>query len=240
MGGRALRRRRARRGDRRDRGRRRPARRSPTATSTPASATGRRARYSDLEWGHELYCYGHLIQAAVARAAHARRGRAGRGRPARRRPRLRRRSGRRQPGRVRASRRSRRRSSSSTGSPASERYLEQARLFVDAPRAARAGATSRAAARTSRTSMPLRAARAFRGHAVRALYLACGAVDVAVETGDGELLDAIVRAVGADGRRAHVPHRRHGLAAQRRGRSARTSSCRPTGRTRRRAPGSRR
>ena len=26
-----------------------------------------RPRYSDLEWGHELYCFGHLIQAAVAR-----------------------------------------------------------------------------------------------------------------------------------------------------------------------------
>ena len=26
-------------------------------------------RYSDLEWGHELYSYGHLIQAAVARRA---------------------------------------------------------------------------------------------------------------------------------------------------------------------------
>ena len=40
--------------------------------------------------------------------------------------------------------------------------------------------------------MPVREARAFRGHAVRAVYLACGAVDVAVETGDRELLDAIV------------------------------------------------
>ena len=29
---------------------------------------GQRPRYSDLEWGHELYCFGHLFQAAVARA----------------------------------------------------------------------------------------------------------------------------------------------------------------------------
>src|SRR5262245_37499707 len=29
---------------------------------------GQRPRYSDLSWGHELYCAGHLIQAAVARA----------------------------------------------------------------------------------------------------------------------------------------------------------------------------
>ena len=28
---------------------------------------GQAPRYSDLEWGHELYCYGHLLQAAVAR-----------------------------------------------------------------------------------------------------------------------------------------------------------------------------
>ena len=30
-----------------------------------------------------------------------------------------------------------------------------------------------------------------RGHAVRALYLACGAVDVAAETGDDDLLEAV-------------------------------------------------
>jgi uncharacterized protein len=29
---------------------------------------GQGARYSDLQWGHELYCAGHLVQAAVARA----------------------------------------------------------------------------------------------------------------------------------------------------------------------------
>jgi DUF1680 family protein len=28
---------------------------------------GHERRYTDLEWGHELYCYGHMIQAAVAR-----------------------------------------------------------------------------------------------------------------------------------------------------------------------------
>src|SRR5699024_9959712 len=28
---------------------------------------GQQPRYSQMEWGHELYCYGHLIQAAVAR-----------------------------------------------------------------------------------------------------------------------------------------------------------------------------
>ena len=28
---------------------------------------GQRPRYSDFEWGHELYCHGHLFQAAAAR-----------------------------------------------------------------------------------------------------------------------------------------------------------------------------
>ena len=40
--------------------------------------------------------------------------------------------------------------------------------------------------------MPVREATVFRGHAVRALYLAAGAVDVAVETGDDELLASII------------------------------------------------
>ena len=41
--------------------------------------------------------------------------------------------------------------------------------------------------------LPVRRATALRGHAVRALYLAAGAVDVAVETGDDALLAAVVR-----------------------------------------------
>jgi hypothetical protein len=39
---------------------------------------------------------------------------------------------------------------------------------------------------------PVRGAEVLRGHAVRALYLAAGAVDVAVETGDDELLRAVI------------------------------------------------
>ncbi|MEQ4726188.1 beta-L-arabinofuranosidase domain-containing protein [Nonomuraea sp. B19D2] len=41
--------------------------------------------------------------------------------------------------------------------------------------------------------LPVRKADVLRGHAVRALYLAAGAVDVAVETGDDELLEALER-----------------------------------------------
>ena len=39
----------------------------------------------------------------------------------------------------------------------------------------------------------VRDASVLRGHSVRALYLAAGAVDVAVETGDAELLAAVAR-----------------------------------------------
>src|SRR5690606_2276933 len=71
-----------------------------------------------------------------------------------------------------------------------ERYLEMARRFV-----ARRGLPSLGEIHLGRAyfqdDVPVRQAQAFRGHAVRALYLACGAVDVAVETGDEELLKAV-------------------------------------------------
>jgi hypothetical protein len=72
------------------------------------------------------------------------------------------------------------------------RYLAQARRFVD-----RRGHGQLADQELGRSyyqdDVPVRQARRFAGHAVRALYLACGAVDVATETGDGELLAAITR-----------------------------------------------
>jgi uncharacterized protein len=150
---------------------------------------GPEVRYCDLEWGHELYCYGHLIQAAVARlrTGHADRlvsvarnaadhvckefGAGGR--------------------------------DGICGHPEIEvalaelyratgedRYLEQARLFVDrrGHGLLRAGGLGAA---YNQDDMPVRAARVLRGHAVRALYLASGAVDVAVETGDRQLLEAV-------------------------------------------------
>jgi DUF1680 family protein len=73
-----------------------------------------------------------------------------------------------------------------------ERYLEQARRFVE-----RRGAPALSDIGHGRAyfqdDVPIREAEAFRGHSVRALYLASGAVDVAVETGDTELLAAIER-----------------------------------------------
>jgi DUF1680 family protein len=145
-------------------------------------------RYADLEWGHELYCYGHLIQAAVARlrssgddllvqvarraADHVcdvfseREGVCGH-------PEI-------EMALVELFR--------ATGE---ERYLEQARRFVE-----RRGRPALADIHHGRAyfqdDMPIRQARAFRGHAVRALYLASGAVDVAVETGDDDLLAAVI------------------------------------------------
>ena len=161
-----------------------------TASAAPASA----ARWSDLEWGHELYCFGHLFQAAVARARTrpdaddgllevARAGRRPRVR------RLRRTAG---SSPSAATRRSRRRWSSSvacTGEPA----------------LSRAGARCSSSDEVTDVSRDIECGRAYyqddmpgtggdsvlRGHAVRAGYLSAGAVDVAVEQGDDELLEAL-------------------------------------------------
>jgi len=146
-------------------------------------------RYRDLEHGHELYCSGHLIQAAVARlrtrgedplVSVARRvadhvcdqfgpdGRVGIcGHPEI------------EPALAELAR--------ATGE---QRYLEQARLFVERRGRGVLGEHELGQA-YFQDDVPVREARVLRGHAVRALYLACGAVDVAVETGDGELLQAV-------------------------------------------------
>ncbi|WP_448808975.1 glycoside hydrolase family 127 protein [Agromyces bauzanensis] len=151
---------------------------------------GQRARYSDLEWGHELYCHGHLIQAAVARLrtghddelpAVARRladhlyaafGPGGRaavcGHPEIE---------------VALAEFAR-----ATGEP---RYLELARLFVERRGHGTLGTMLYQGHEYFQDDVPVRDAEVLRGHAVRALYLSAGAVDIAVETGDGELLAAV-------------------------------------------------
>lgn len=150
-------------------------------------------RYTDFAWGHELYCYGHLFQAAVARlrttgdgddplVAVARRAAdhvcATFGADEREdiggHPEI-------ELGLVELSR--------ATGD---SRYLDQAALFIDRrghgllpdPEFGRA---------YYQDDVPVRQADTLRGHAVRATYLAAAAVDLAVETGDRELLDAVVR-----------------------------------------------
>jgi len=148
-----------------------------------------RPRWSDLEWGHELYSMGHLLQAAVARLRTAGGGRlvdvairvadhlvdvfgtGGReavcGHPEI------------EPALVELGR--------ATGD---HRYVDLARTFVE-----RRGhgllAPIEYGQEYFQDDVPVRDADVLRGHAVRALYLAAGAVDVAVETGDRELLRAV-------------------------------------------------
>jgi uncharacterized protein len=142
-------------------------------------------RYQDLRWGHELYCAGHLIQAAVAhhRATGRRElldvavrfadqvdsvfGPPGSGKPI----------------------------DGVDGHPEVEtalvelyretgerRYLELAGYFVD-----RYGHGLLGGEAYCQDRVPLREATNVEGHAVRQLYLLAGAADLATETGDAEL-----------------------------------------------------
>jgi uncharacterized protein len=155
--------------------------------------TGDAARFTDLTSGHELYCAGHLMQAAVAQ--HRATGHRdllevavrfadllvdtfGPGK----RPEL-------------------------DGHPIVEmalvelyretgatRYLELARHFVEARGFGWAATGSRSRPRAYFSDrVPVRAAVTVEGHAVRAMYLAAGAADLAAETGDDELLAALQR-----------------------------------------------
>jgi DUF1680 family protein len=151
---------------------------------------GAAARYSDLAMGHEMYCAGHLIQAAVARlratgsddllcvavrfADHLVETFGEGGRPG------------------------------ICGHPLIEtalvelyrttgatRYLELAMLMLD-----RRGHGLLSAGlfgnRYYQDDIPVRDAGTLRGHCVRALYLATGAADVYLETGEERLLAALV------------------------------------------------
>ncbi|MCX7523051.1 glycoside hydrolase family 127 protein [Microbacterium sp. STN6] len=153
---------------------------------------GQPARYTNLEWGHELYCFGHLIQAAVARlrtghddrlvgvarrlADHVYREFGPHGRDAVcGHPEI-------EPALAEFAR--------ATGEP---RYLELARLFVERRGRGMLRTTIQHGHEYFLDDMPVREASVLRGHAVRALYLASGALDVAVETGDAQLASAVRR-----------------------------------------------
>jgi uncharacterized protein len=156
---------------------------------TKFGGPGQPPRYSDLEWGHELYCAGHFLQAGVARARtvgpddlvtaavaladHICRVFGPDG------------------------------AEEVCGHPVIEtalvelfrvtgtrRYLEQAGLFV-----ARRGhgilPTGEVTSAYFVDDVPVRDARVLRGHAVRALYFAAGATDVAVEGADTGLRTAL-------------------------------------------------
>ena len=73
-----------------------------------------------------------------------------------------------------------------------DRYLAQARRQIDLRGRGLLG-QGRFGAGYWQDREPVRTAAHVTGHAVRQLYLDCGAVDVAVETGDADLLSAVVR-----------------------------------------------
>jgi DUF1680 family protein len=148
-----------------------------------------RPRYSDLEEGHELYSTGHLLQAAVARVRTVG-----------------------EDDLVRVARRAADQVCAAfgpdgraavCGHPEIEvglaelgralgepRYLDQAALFVErrGHGLLRPGPFGAA---YFQDDEPVRTATVWRGHAVRALYLAAAAVDVAVERADAGLLAAL-------------------------------------------------
>ncbi|PPS67076.1 MULTISPECIES: glycoside hydrolase family 127 protein [Streptomyces] len=148
-------------------------------------------RYKDLRWGHELYCAGHLIQAAVAHHRATGRpelldvavrfadhidsvfGPADSGKPL----------------------------DGVDGHPEVEtalvelyretgerRYLDLAGYFVD-----RFGHGALGGEAYCQDRVPLREATDVEGHAVRQLYLLAAATDLATETGDAELRAATER-----------------------------------------------
>lgn len=152
---------------------------------------GQPPRYSDFPGGHELYCFGHLIQAGVARlrtgrhdavvrvalraADHVCREFGPHGRP------------------------------NICGHPEIEvalaelsratgesRYVDQANLFIE-----RRGHGLLPDIEFGRSyyqdDVPFREGSVLRGHAVRALYLCAAGIDVAVERGDDTLLAAARR-----------------------------------------------
>jgi DUF1680 family protein len=150
-------------------------------------------RFVQLPWGHELYCAGHLIQAAVA---------------------LHRTSG--DPGLLEVARRVADLVVDTFGTEAgkidgvcghpeietalvelyretrAEPYLERARYFVDRRGHGLLG-DGRFGRHYWQDHLPVRDAASVEGHAVRQLYLLAGVADVYLETGDATLLHALER-----------------------------------------------
>jgi uncharacterized protein len=74
-----------------------------------------------------------------------------------------------------------------------QRYLDLAQRFIDLRGKGVLGEDDRFGQAYFQDHVPVRSAVEVTGHAVRQLYLLAGVVDVAVEAGDGQLLDAAVR-----------------------------------------------
>lgn len=168
--------------------------------STVFGGPGQPARWSDLEWGHELYCAGHLMQAAVARLrTHG------------------------EDELVRAARRFADLICDTFGSGGIERvcghpevelgllelgratgeprYTEMARVFLARRGTGTLGEIELGAA-YFQDDVPIREATVLRGHAVRALYLTAAAVDAAVDEADEQTLSQL------ETQWAHTVHRR--------------------------------
>ena len=151
-----------------------------------------RARWSDLQWGHELYCIGHLVQAAVAwhralgddrllvvatravDAVDAGLGPLGALDGVDGHPEI-------EMALVELYRVTRQ-----------ERHLTLARHLVERRGHGLLG-EGRFGAGYWQDRLPVREAPTVSGHSVRQVYLDCGAVDLAVETADADLLGAVVR-----------------------------------------------
>jgi DUF1680 family protein len=158
---------------------------------TAFGRAGQPPRWSDLEQGHELYCAGHLLQAAVARLRTGHDDRL-----------------------VRVARRVADLVVAEFGpggrdavcghpevemalvefarATGDDRYRELARLFVERRGRGLLDPGDRGAA-YYQDDVPVRDAEVLRGHAVRALYLSAGALDVASDTGDDGLVAALER-----------------------------------------------
>lgn len=150
-------------------------------------------RWTDLDHGHELYCAGHLIEAAIAYL--------------------------RATGSDRLLEVARRfadyidtvfgpgKCAGTSGHPEIElalvelyretgerRYLDLARFFIDQRGQQRMGRGGRHfGPEYHQDRVPVREAAVVEGHAVRQLYLTAGVTDLYLETGDSELLDAVKR-----------------------------------------------
>ena len=130
-----------------------------------------------------------------------------------------------------------RRSPSSGRALGEPRYIEQARLFVERRGHGTLAGRRCSAAEYFQDDVPVRDADVWRGHAVRALYLSAGAVDVAVDD-RGRRPARRRRAAVGRARSSAAPTSPAAWARGTRTRaSATTGSCRPTAPTARRAPG---
>src|SRR5215217_1836492 len=150
-------------------------------------------RFVQLQWGHELYCAGHLIQAAVA--LHRTAGHSGLLEVARRSADLIVDAVGAEPGQI----------DGICGHPeiesalvelyretGDERYLNQASYFIDRRGHGLLG-DGHFGRHYWQDHLPLRDVPSAEGHAVRQLYLLAGAADLYLETGDDTLLVALKR-----------------------------------------------